>query len=98
MVVEAAPARATAARIAWPAMAVAVGTGTWGLMVVDPSAQSGEWMVTFALKMALVGVSVASTVAHSNARSKVVIAVGGAMGLLGALAAMACGILIAHGA
>lgn len=84
------------ARVAWPAMVVVVVTGLWALASEQPSEQSGQWLVTFGLKLLLVGVSVASAAAHSVSRSRLIIAIGGAAGLLAGLGAFYLGVLIAH--
>lgn len=84
------------ARIAWPAMAVLVLTGMWRLAIESPSEQSGAWLATLAFKLLLVGASIAATLAHSVSRTRLVIAIGGAVGLLAALGAMYLGVLLAH--
>ena len=84
------------ARIAWPAMIMIVFTGAWGLSTVDAADSGTKYMTTFAVKMLLVFVAVAATVIHSQGSSKAAKAIGGALGLLGALLAAYAGILLAH--
>jgi putative copper export protein len=84
------------ARVAWPAMAIVVVTGIWNVLAVDPSSRSTTYMATLMLKLLFVGVTIAATVIHSMGTSKAAKAVGGAVGLLTALAAMYLGLLIAH--
>ena len=84
------------ARVAWPSMVLIVFTGAWGLASQDVAERSGDYMVTFGLKMLLVAIAVLATVIHSQGRSTAAKAIGGAAGLLGSLAAAYCGILLAH--
>jgi putative copper export protein len=84
------------ARVAWPAMGVVIITGIWNVLAVDPSSRSTSYMATLMLKLLFVGVTVAATVIHSMGASKAAKAIGGAAGLLTALAAMYLGLLIAH--
>lgn len=84
------------ARIAWPSFLVIVFTGMWGLASIDMSGESSEYMVTFGLKMLLVGVAVIATLIHSNGTSKAAKGIGGAASLLASLLAAFAGILMAH--
>lgn len=84
------------ARIAWPAFIVVVFTGMWGLGAVDMADESSQYMVTFALKMLLVGVAVIATLIHSQATSKAAKGIGGAASLLTSLLAAFAGILMSH--
>lgn len=84
------------ARIAWPAMGVVVITGIWNVLAVNPSNQPTSYMVTLMIKLLLVGGTIAATLIHSLGKSKAAKAVGGAVGLLTALAALYLGLLIAH--
>ena len=84
------------ARVAWPAMLLIVFTGAWGLATQDVASRSSEYMATFGIKILLVCTAVLATVIHSQGRSTAAKAIGGALGLLGSLAAAYCGILLAH--
>lgn len=84
------------ARLAWPAMLVIVLTGAWSLAAVDATERRTEWVVTLAVKLILVGLAVVSTIVHSLARDKRLLALGGAMALVASLAAMYMGVLLAH--
>ena len=84
------------ARVAWPAMGLIVFTGAWGLASQNVAERSSEYMATFGLKMLVVAVAVLATIIHSQGRSTAAKAIGGALGLLGSLAAAWCGILLAH--
>jgi putative copper export protein len=83
-------------RIAWPAFAVAVVTGLWSLVEVDVADTSSAYQVTIMVKITVVAVSGAAAFAHQVGSSKLAKALGGALGLLGGLAAMFIGILL-HG-
>ena len=85
-------------RVAWPAFAVAVVTGLWNLMEVDPTEHGNAYLVTLAVKLGLVGVAAISTLIHSNSRSKLGLALGGAVGLLSSLAVVWFGILLTQAA
>lgn len=84
------------ARIAWPAFILVVFTGMWGLGSVDMSNESSQYMVTFAVKMLLVGIAVIATLIHSQGTSKATKGIGGAASLLTSLLAAFAGILMSH--
>lgn len=81
-------------RIAWPAFGLAVVTGMWNLIAVDPGQHGSAYMVTFAVKISLVILAAIATLAHSSSRSKLVLALGGAVSLLASLAVMYLGVLL----
>lgn len=85
------------ARVAWPAFGVAVITGMWSLMAIDITATSSAYQATVLLK---IGVAIASGVfaaIHAAGKSKLSIAIGGALGALTSVAAMFLGILLHTG-
>jgi putative copper export protein len=84
-------------RIAWPAFGVLVITGVWNLFEIDVTKQSSAYQVTLFLKLAIVAVSGISAWVHSNATTKVVLAVGGAVTGVAALASLFFGILLRTG-
>lgn len=84
------------AAIAWPAMILIVVTGAWGLAEINTAEESSAYMVTFGVKMSLVGTAIIATVIHSNGTSKIAKGLGGAIGLLATLFAAYCGVLLAH--
>jgi putative copper export protein len=84
------------ARIAWPAMFVVVFTGVWSLGSINVSDQSSAYLVTFGIKMLLVGLTIVATIVHSAGTSKASKAIGGAVGLLTSLLAAYAGILMSH--
>ena len=78
--------------IAWSAFAVLVVTGIWNLLAVDVGDQTTAWHASLGLKLVLVAASGVAAAVHAGARSKVVLAVGGAIGLLAALGAVFVGL------
>lgn len=85
------------ARVAWPAFAIVVVTGLWNLMEIDVTNTTTSYQVTLFVKIALAMVSGAAAAVHQIGQSKLALAVGGALGLLAALAAMFCGYLLTTG-
>ncbi|CAB4885783.1 MAG: hypothetical protein F2795_09550 [Actinobacteria bacterium] len=81
-------------RLAWPAYGVLVATGIWNLLKHDIASQSNAYNLTVFLKLVIVAVAGIAAVVHSNTRSKVVLAVGGALSGLASLAAVFVGILL----
>lgn len=84
------------ARIGWPAMAVMIVTGTWSLAAVDSADRTSQWTITVAVKLLIVGFAVAATLVHSVGRSKMAMALGGAIALIASIAAMYLGVLLSH--
>ncbi len=82
------------ARVAWPAFAVLVVTGVWNLTAVDIANTDTAYQVTVMVKITVAILSGVFVGIHSVGRSKVALAVGGALGLLFALAALFLGILL----
>jgi putative copper export protein len=78
--------------IAWSAFAVLVVTGIWNLLAIDVGDQTTAWHASLGLKLVLVAASGIAAAFHAGARSKVVLAVGGAVGLLAALGAVFVGL------
>jgi putative copper export protein len=85
------------ARVAWPAFAVVVLTGLWNLTEVDVTDTGTTYQVTLLVKLVLVFASGAAAAVHSVGRSKLALALGGAIGLLAGLGAMFCGYLLTTG-
>jgi len=82
------------ARVAWPAFGLTVITGMWGLMAEDVTTKSSSYQATLLLKIAIAILSGVFVVVHSVGRSKLAVALGGALGLLTAIGAMYLGILL----
>ena len=81
-------------RVAWPAFGLAVVTGMWNLVAVDPSAHGNAYLVTFAVKILLLVAAAGATLIHSVSRSRLGLALGGAVALLSSLAVMYLGVLL----
>lgn len=80
--------------IAWSAFAVAVATGIWNIYAIDIVNATTEYQVTLGVKLLLVTASGIGAAIHSLSSSKLVLAVTGAVGLLGALGALFLGVLL----
>ncbi len=84
-------------RIAWPAFAVLVASGIWNIVESSFGDRSTEWQVTLLVKLVVVGLSGGAALAHSATRSKVVLAVGGAVAFLASVGAVLLGVQLATG-
>jgi putative copper export protein len=84
-------------RVAWPAFVILVVTGIWNLADVAVSDTDVSYQVSLLLKIALALVSGAAAVVHQVGRSRLALAVGGAVGFSTALAAMFVGTLLGTG-
>ncbi|MFO7590924.1 MAG: CopD family protein [Acidimicrobiia bacterium] len=80
-------------RIAWPAYGVLVVTGIWNILAVDPDFSS-SYGRTVMIKIAVVAVSGVTAFLHTIARTKVGLAVFGALTGVSALAALFLGVLL----
>ncbi len=85
------------ARLAWPAFVVLVATGAWNLAAVDVASTSTSYQVTVLVKVMVSVAAGAATAVHSIGRTRVALAVGGALGLVCSLAAMFLGLLLQRG-
>jgi len=81
--------------IAWSGFALLVVTGVWNLLAVDLGHTTTAYQVTLMVKLTVVAASGAGAAFHTLSRSRAALAVGGALGLLGALAAVFFGVLLA---
>jgi putative copper export protein len=82
------------ARLAWPAFAVLVITGLWNIAEVDVTNTDTAYQVTLMVKITLAVLSGVFAAIHAVGRSKLTIAVGGALGGLCAIGALFLGILL----
>ncbi|MEI8238289.1 MAG: hypothetical protein WCI22_02615 [Actinomycetota bacterium] len=82
------------ARLAWPAFGLTVITGMWDLMAEDVGNKSSAWQATLLLKISVAILSGVFVMVHTIGKSKVALAVGGALGLLTAVGAVYLGILL----
>ncbi len=80
-------------RIAWPAFGVLVATGIWNILAVDPDF-STSYGRTVMIKIAVVAISGVTALLHSVARTKLGLAVFGALTGVSALAALFLGVLL----
>lgn len=81
------------ARVAWPAFGLAVITGMWAMLTIDPAATAG-YQSTLGVKLILVVVSGLAAFWHSSTDSAPVKAVSGASGLIASLAAVVLGVAL----
>ena len=84
-------------RVAWPAFAVLVITGGWSVADIDVANTSTAYQITLFAKIMLAVLSGAAAALHQFGQSKLALAVGGAVGLLGGLGAFFLGYLLATG-
>ena len=83
-------------RVAWPALAIAIATGIWNVVEVNPTGWAA-YQITLAVKILLVTASGIAAGVHQAGRSKVALAVGGSIGFLCAVGALFVGILLTTG-
>jgi putative copper export protein len=81
-------------RIAWPAFGALVVTGVWNLLAEKVTDKSTAYQVTLFVKLLVVAVSGLAAWIHSNTKNRLALAVGGALGGLGALGALFLGVLL----
>lgn len=84
-------------RIAWPAFFVLLATGVWNLVKVKVGDASTEYQVTLFVKLCLVAVSGIAAFLHTQARTKVGLAVWGAIGGLATVLALFAGVWLHTG-
>jgi len=80
-------------RIAWIAFGVLVVTGIWNIAAAGDTNASG-YQVTLGLKMGAVLLSGVAAYAHQRAKSRVVLAVGGAAAALFSIVAVFLGVVL----
>jgi putative copper export protein len=80
--------------VAWSAFVVLLVTGVWNLFAVHVDDASDEYLVTLFLKLAAVAVTGVGALVHIVGKSKVALAVGGALSSLGAMAALFLGVIL----
>ena len=82
-------------RLAWTAFAVLVATGLWNLASYDDEDRHG-FAATISLKLVFVGLSGIAAIVHSNAKSRLWLALGGAAAALFSLAALFLGVVLSQ--
>jgi putative copper export protein len=85
------------ARIAWPAFAVLVLTGIWNLTEIAFSSRSTAYQVTLLVKLVFAAISGTAAAVHQVGRSRLALALGGALAGVGAIAALFLGVLLLTG-
>lgn len=80
--------------LAWGAYVVLLATGVWNLFAVEVGSASDAYLTTLFVKLTLVAVSGIAAAAHALARSRALIAAGGAFGGLAALGALFLGVML----
>lgn len=84
-------------RIAWPAFFVLLLTGVWNLVKVKVGDASTEYQVTLFVKLCLVALSGIAAFLHTQSRTKVGLAVWGAIGGLATVLALFTGVWLHTG-
>ncbi len=82
-------------RIQWPAYALLVATGIWNVLAVRVGNASATWQAVLWAKIAVVVLAGLGAFLHQRARSKVGLALWGAVASLASVAALALGVLLA---
>ena len=85
------------ARVAWPAFAVVVVTGMWNILDIKVGDMSTDYQVTMFVHVLLAMATAMFAVIHSVGKTKLALALGGALGLLTSLGAMFVGIMLQTG-
>lgn len=80
--------------IAWSAFAVLFITGIWNLLAESPGSMGSAWNATLGIKLLMVAATGIAAAFHAGARSKAILAIGGAVSLLTGLAAVLLGIML----
>ncbi|QGG95244.1 hypothetical protein [Actinomarinicola tropica] len=81
-------------QIAWGGYALLVATGVWHLLVIDVGDRTTAYHVTLGVKLLVVALSGIGVAVHIVGRSKVALAIGGALGFLAAVAALVLGVVL----
>lgn len=85
------------AKVAWPAYALIVVTGIWNILDLKVDNLSTDYQITMFVHVILSVATATFAVIHSMGRTKLALALGGALGLLTSLGAMFVGILLQTG-
>lgn len=80
--------------IAWSAFAVLFVTGIWNLLAVTAADRTVAWNAALGVKLLMVAATGIGAAFHAGARSKIALAVGGAVSLVSGLAAVFLGIML----
>lgn len=85
------------ARVAWPAFVVIVVTGMWNILDIKVGDMSTDYQVTMFVHVLLAMATAMFAVIHAVGKTKLALALGGALGLLTSLGAMFVGIMLQTG-
>lgn len=80
--------------VAWSAFGVLFITGIWNLLAESPGAKGTAWNATLGIKLLMVAATGIAAAFHAGARSKAILAVGGAVSLLAGLASVLLGVML----
>lgn len=84
-------------RVAWPAFAVLVLSGIWNLVEIDIGDRDTDYQVTLFVKLAVVAASGIAAFLHTQARTRVGLALWGAIGGAASLGALFFGVWLRSG-
>jgi putative copper export protein len=84
-------------QIAWPAFAVLLATGVWNLLEIDIGDRSTEYQVTLFVKLMVVALSGVAAFLHIISRTRLGLAVWGALSGLSSVAALFFGVWLTRG-
>lgn len=84
-------------RVAWASYVLALATGVWNLIEVDIADADWTYTISVIVHVSLAFAAGVSAVAHTVGRSKLALALGGALGLLFSLGSLFVGILLRSG-
>jgi putative copper export protein len=85
------------AKLAWPAFGVLVVTGIWNLTEIDLGNTTTRYQITVFVKITVAVASAVFVLIHSLGKTKLALALGGALGAVCSLAALYLGILLHTG-
>lgn len=81
-------------RVAWASFGVLIISGVWNILDTPVGDRSTEYQVTLFVKLVVVAASGIAAFVHGQGRSKLALALGGAVGLLSSLVALFLGLLL----
>lgn len=82
------------ARISWPAYVVLIATGIWNVSAVQKG-QPSAWNAVLGVKIGVVALAGIGAFLHQRSRSRLGLALWGAVGSLSSVAALALGVFLA---
>lgn len=82
-------------RLLWPAYGVLVLTGFWNISGLEVKHASSAWNAVLGIKMAVVLIAGVAVFLHQRSKSKVALALWGAIGALASVVALCLGVFLA---